>query len=130
MIRAFEAMIDERGDNHLLESIHLPAVRRALVIILEEEPALSVSETAWLSELALAEDGTDRRRMKCGHTCSRYRGPSAVSVSFGKTQDKLRPVTGEAAACCSARRCWSRRLDSVSRHAVHQKFRISNMRQD
>ena len=122
MIRAFEAMIDERGDNHLLESIHLPAVRRALVIILEEEPALSVSETAWLSELALAEDGTDRRRMKCGHTCSRYRGPSAVSV--------LRPVTGEAAACCSARRCWSRRLDSVSRHAVHQKFRISNMRQD
>jgi hypothetical protein len=56
MIRAVEARIDERGDIHLLESIRLPAVRRALVIILEEEPALSVSETALLSEPALAED--------------------------------------------------------------------------
>lgn len=56
MVRAFEDMIDERGNIQLLESIHLPAVRRALVIILEEEPALSVSETALLSEPALAED--------------------------------------------------------------------------
>ncbi|MEA3460193.1 MAG: hypothetical protein U9R11_05935 [Chloroflexota bacterium] len=56
MIRAFEAMVDERGNIHLLESIHLPAVRRALVIILEEKPTLSVSETALLSEPALAED--------------------------------------------------------------------------
>jgi len=56
MIRAFEAMVDERGNIYLLESIHLPAVRRALVIILEEKPTLSVSETALLSEPALAED--------------------------------------------------------------------------
>lgn len=56
MIRALEAMVDEQGNIRLLESIHLPAVRRALVIILEEEPALSVSETALLSEPALAED--------------------------------------------------------------------------
>lgn len=56
MIRAFEARIDERGDIYLLESIQLPAMRQALVIILEEEPALSVSETALLSEPALAED--------------------------------------------------------------------------
>jgi len=56
MIRAIEAMVDERGNIRLLEPIHLPAVRRALVIILEEEPARSVSETALLSEPALAED--------------------------------------------------------------------------
>jgi len=56
MIRAIEAMVDERGNIRLLEPIHLPAVRRALVIILEEEPALSISETALLSEPALAED--------------------------------------------------------------------------
>ena len=56
MIRALEAMVDERGNIRLLESIHLPAVRRALVIILEEEPAINVSETALLSEPALAED--------------------------------------------------------------------------
>jgi hypothetical protein len=34
----------------------LPAVRRALVTILEEEPALHLSETALLSEAALAVD--------------------------------------------------------------------------
>ena len=55
MLRALEAMIDERGNVRLMESIHLPALRRALVIILEEEPALSVSETALLSELARLE---------------------------------------------------------------------------
>jgi hypothetical protein len=56
MIRAFEAMVDERGNIQLLEAIQLPAVRQALVIILEEEPTLNVSETALLSEPALAED--------------------------------------------------------------------------
>ena len=56
MIRALEALVDERGNIRLLESIYLPAVRRALVIILEEEPAINVSETALLSEPALAED--------------------------------------------------------------------------
>ncbi len=56
MFQALEATIDQRGNVRLLESIHLPAVRRALVVILEEEPALGVSETALLSELALAED--------------------------------------------------------------------------
>lgn len=56
MLRALEAMIDEQGNVRLLESIHLAEVRRAVVIILEEEPALGVSETALLSEPALAED--------------------------------------------------------------------------
>ncbi|MFQ5595004.1 MAG: hypothetical protein ACE5HA_12735, partial [Anaerolineae bacterium] len=54
--RALEGMIDEQGNVNLLEPIHLPTVRRALVIILEEQPALHVSETALLSEPALADD--------------------------------------------------------------------------
>ena len=56
MIRTVEAVIDEHGQISLLESIQLAAVRRALVTILEEEPALHVPETALLSEPALAED--------------------------------------------------------------------------
>lgn len=56
MIRTVEAVIDEQGIVHLLESIHLPAARRALVTILEEEPATRDHETALLSEAALAAD--------------------------------------------------------------------------
>lgn len=56
MIRTVEAIIDEKGAVRLLESIRLPAVRRALVTILEEEPAARLSETALLSEGSLAED--------------------------------------------------------------------------
>lgn len=56
MIQTLEAVIDEQGNVRLLESITLPATRRALVTILEEEPAAQVSETALLSEQALAED--------------------------------------------------------------------------
>ncbi len=55
MIRTVEAVIDEKGQVHLLESINLPSARRALVTILEE-PATSISETALLSEQALSED--------------------------------------------------------------------------
>lgn len=56
MIQTVEAIIDENGKVHLLESVRLPEARRALVTILEEEPAAEVSETAWLSEQTLAED--------------------------------------------------------------------------
>jgi hypothetical protein len=56
MLRTFEASVDEQGSVRLLESVHLPASRRALVIVLDEEPALSVAETALLSELSLAHD--------------------------------------------------------------------------
>lgn len=56
MIQTVEAIIDEKGKVHLLESVSLPEARRALVTILEEEPAAEVSETALLSEQALAED--------------------------------------------------------------------------
>lgn len=56
MIKTVEAVIDEQGNVSLLEAIRLPAVRRALVTILEESPLSSVSETALLSEAALAAD--------------------------------------------------------------------------
>jgi hypothetical protein len=56
MIRTVEAVIDEHGNVRLREPVHLPAARRALVMILEEQPEAGVSESALLSEAALAED--------------------------------------------------------------------------
>jgi hypothetical protein len=56
MLRTLEAIIDEQGNVRLLEPIDLPATRRALVTILEEEPAGNVPETALLSESSLDED--------------------------------------------------------------------------
>lgn len=56
MIQTVEAIVNEDGTVRLLETVNLPEARRALVTILEEEPATSVSETALLSEQALAED--------------------------------------------------------------------------
>ena len=56
MIQTVEAVIDEEGRVRLLEDVRLPEARRALVTILEEAPAAGVSETALLSEQALAED--------------------------------------------------------------------------
>ena len=55
-IRTVEAVIDEQGNVRLLESVQLPAARRALVTILEDQPVPSVHETALLSEQALAAD--------------------------------------------------------------------------
>lgn len=49
-------MVDREGNIRLLEPIRVPALRPVLVIILDDEPFLSVSETALLSEPALAED--------------------------------------------------------------------------
>ena len=56
MSTAVEAMIDKDGTVRLLEPVPLTGPRRALVIILEEEPAVLPNETALLSEAALAED--------------------------------------------------------------------------
>lgn len=56
MIRTVEAIIDEHGIVRLLESVDLPAARRALVTILEDEPVARAHETALLSEAALATD--------------------------------------------------------------------------
>ena len=50
-----EAVIDEQGNVKILQPMSLQGTRRALVIILDE-PALPVAETALLSEAALAED--------------------------------------------------------------------------
>jgi hypothetical protein len=55
MIRTVEAVIDEGGTVRLLEPVSVSAARRAIVMILDE-PATQVSETALLSERALAED--------------------------------------------------------------------------
>jgi hypothetical protein len=56
MIQTVEAIIDPDGKVLLLEPIQLKEPRRALVTILEDEPASKVPETALLSEQSLAED--------------------------------------------------------------------------
>ena len=56
MIRTIEAVIDEKGNVRLLEPVHLPSARRALLTILDDRPAAYMAESALLSEVALAED--------------------------------------------------------------------------
>lgn len=56
MIRTIEAVIDEEGRVQLLAPARVAGSRRALVTILDEEPASGIHETALLSEGALAED--------------------------------------------------------------------------
>ena len=53
-MKTVEAIIETNGDVHLIEPLHVPSPRRALVTILEEAP--TVNDTALLSEAALAED--------------------------------------------------------------------------
>jgi hypothetical protein len=56
MIRTVQAVIDEQGNVRLLEPVHLPSARRALVTILEDGQVADAPESALLSEAALAED--------------------------------------------------------------------------
>ena len=56
MIRTIEAVIDEQGNVRLLEPVQLGSARRALITILEDRTAADISESALLSEAALAED--------------------------------------------------------------------------
>ncbi len=56
MIQTVEAVVDERGNVHLLAPLCLPSSHRALVTILDEKPAAPIPETALLSEAVLAED--------------------------------------------------------------------------
>ncbi len=56
MLQAIEAVIDKEGQVRLLSPIRLPAARRAIVTILEEERVRCAPETALLCEAALAED--------------------------------------------------------------------------
>jgi len=50
-----EAMIDRAGNVKILQPVALQGARRALLVILDE-PAPVIAETALLSEAALAED--------------------------------------------------------------------------
>ena len=56
MIKTVEAVIDENGNVRLLEPVRPGVARRALVTILDERPTGRPSETALLSEAALADD--------------------------------------------------------------------------
>ncbi|PZV25345.1 MAG: hypothetical protein DCF12_15405 [Snowella sp.] len=56
MIQSVEAIIDPEGNVHLLESVKLSTSKKAIVTILEDNPIISISETALLSEASLAED--------------------------------------------------------------------------
>ncbi len=55
MLKTVEAVIDEQGNVKILQPVSFQGTRRALVVVLDE-PALTVAETALLSEAALAED--------------------------------------------------------------------------
>ena len=81
MLRTVEAVIDEQGNVRLLEAVHLSAARRALVTILEDESTSGISETALLSEQALARIGSAPRKKPHGHTCSRRGNFAVVLVS-------------------------------------------------
>ena len=56
MLQTLEAMIDEQGNVRLLDPVRLPTGRRVLVTVLDDDVVAGVSETALLSERALAED--------------------------------------------------------------------------
>jgi len=55
MLTTVEAVIDEQGNVKILQPVSFQGARRALVVVLDE-PALPIAETALLSEAALAED--------------------------------------------------------------------------
>ena len=56
MIQSIEAIIDPEGNVYLLKSVKLSSSKKAIVTILEENPIISTSETALLSEATLAKD--------------------------------------------------------------------------
>lgn len=56
MIQTVEAVVDKHGSVRLLQPIEVSGTHRALVTILDEEPAPAAIETAVLSEHALSED--------------------------------------------------------------------------
>ena len=55
MIKTVEAVIDDKGNVHLLEPVEIETARRALVLILDE-PAATLNEAAILSERSLSQD--------------------------------------------------------------------------
>lgn len=55
MIQTLEASIDEQDRVQLLEPVHLPGARRALVTVLEEPAREGNNKAALLSQAALAD---------------------------------------------------------------------------
>lgn len=55
MARTIEAVVDVHGRVKLSESVRLPAPRRVLVTIHEDEAAVPMHESALLSEAALED---------------------------------------------------------------------------
>lgn len=53
MLKSIEATIEANGQVHLLESVHVGHLCRAIVTIIEEP---EIPETALLSQTALAQD--------------------------------------------------------------------------
>jgi hypothetical protein len=56
MVRAFEGVIESDGTVHLLEPVSLDGRRRAVVMVLDDQPRPDVAETALLSEASLGQD--------------------------------------------------------------------------
>ena len=56
MVRTYEALIDPAGNIRLMEPASLPALRRALVTVLDEEAEPTALETALMSQAALAAE--------------------------------------------------------------------------
>jgi len=56
MLQTLEGMIDEQGNVRVLDPVRLPAGRRVLITVLDDDLSAGAPETALLSEPALAED--------------------------------------------------------------------------
>jgi len=54
MVHTYEAVIDQTGAVRLLEPVSLPALHRALVMVLDDEAEPTALETALMSQAALA----------------------------------------------------------------------------
>jgi hypothetical protein len=54
MIKTIEAVIDEKGNVRLLEPVRLASSHRAVVVIFDE-PSITLNETAFLSEESLKD---------------------------------------------------------------------------
>ena len=74
MIQTIEAVIDQQGNVRLLEPVRLAEARRALVMILEEQPIAASRRRHFSVSRHSARTGTDRRRTRRGRTCSRCGG--------------------------------------------------------
>jgi len=56
MLQTIEAIVDKNGKIQLLETVQFSTSKRAIVTILEEKLPNEISDTALLSESALAKD--------------------------------------------------------------------------